>query len=122
MDLSTYPPACLPKVIKDYTGTDGFVYGGYLIPFVRLFIQAGWGVEKQGGVQSPVLKKVAVPIVSNEACGMAKGKVDIAVDGIDNAVVTGEVSYEGKITGEMLCAGATGKDACQVLPPLCIIQ
>ena len=110
--------------MKDYTGTSGWVYGEYLISLLSLLlllcicIPSGWGVAKQGGVQSPILKKVIVPIVSNVVCGIAKGKVDIAVDGIDNAVVTGEVSYEGKITEQMLCAGETGKDACQVRPSL----
>ena len=100
--------------MKDYTGIYGWVYGGYLILLICFCSPSGWGAAKQGGVQSPVLTKVQVPIVSNMACGMAKGEVDIAVDGIGNAVVTGEVSYEGKITEEMLCAGETGKDACQV--------
>jgi len=57
---------------------------------------AGWGATKEGGATSKVLKKVTVPIISNEACNMTR--------------------YKGKITPNMLCAGDLekgGKDSCQ---------
>ena len=55
---------------------------------------AGWGYTREGGPISRVLRKVDVPIVSQEKCGQA---------------------YPGDITESMICAGLDegGKDSCQ---------
>ena len=56
----------------------------------------GWGDTSSGGTGSNVLRQVDVPLVSNTTCN-------------------GPSSYNGDITGNMICAGyaAGGKDACQ---------
>ncbi|OXA43669.1 mite allergen Der p 3 [Folsomia candida] len=78
-----FVPACVPKNNEQtYEGQNATV--------------AGWGAVKQGGSVSKVLKRVDVPILSNQACNMTK--------------------YAGKITDNMLCAGDVekgGKDSCQ---------
>jgi hypothetical protein len=58
---------------------------------------ANTGAIREGGGQSKTLRKVIVPIITNEQCD--KG------------------SYKGRITENMICAGyveSGGKDACQV--------
>lgn len=60
-------------------------------------ICTGWGVTSEGGILSPTLKQVIIPIVSREKCEAAYGA--------------------GKITANMICAGFLGiggQDACQV--------
>jgi hypothetical protein len=54
----------------------------------------GWGHTKEGGRVSPTLRRVAVPLVSNEQANRP-------------------ASYNGHVTSKMLAAGATGKDSCQ---------
>ena len=56
-------------------------------------IVTGWGATSESGSGSDALLEVDVPIVPNSVCN---------------------VSYEGDITGNMLCAGlvAGGKDSC----------
>lgn len=54
----------------------------------------GWGNRAPGGNDYPTkLHEVVVPVATNAACNAAYGA--------------------GKITDNMLCAGATGKDSCQ---------
>ena len=54
---------------------------------------SGWGTLEFGGDKAHTLQEVEVPVLSHEECS-------------NNMVVT--------ITKDMLCAGATDKDACQV--------
>jgi uncharacterized repeat protein (TIGR01451 family) len=56
----------------------------------------GWGALSQGGSSPDALHQVSVPIVSNATCNAPQ-------------------SYNGQVTGNMLCAGFAqgGKDACQ---------
>jgi secreted trypsin-like serine protease len=56
----------------------------------------GWGATEQGGVKVRDLREVDVPYVTNEACN------DF-------------LSYDGRVTANMLCAGraAGGVDSCQ---------
>ncbi|CAG7835866.1 unnamed protein product [Allacma fusca] len=78
-------PACLPA--NNENDFDGLVATA-----------AGWGTTSQGGSQSSVLLKVAVPIISNKVCN------------------SNETKYQGKISPNMICAGVLGvggKDACQ---------
>ncbi|KAK6627827.1 hypothetical protein RUM44_010306 [Polyplax serrata] len=75
-------PVCLPARGKSFSHYDGLV--------------TGWGVRSQGGVTSPILHEVTVPIMSNAECRKTK--------------------YGSKrITDNMLCAGFPEgkKDACQ---------
>uniref|UniRef100_A0A182QM58 Peptidase S1 domain-containing protein n=1 Tax=Anopheles farauti TaxID=69004 RepID=A0A182QM58_9DIPT len=52
----------------------------------------GWGRTSARGSLSPSLRAVAIPVISNDAC---------------------EALWStGTITGNMMCAGAKGKDAC----------
>lgn len=53
---------------------------------------AGWGHMRAGGTNAPRLRAVQVPIVAPQVC---------------------ESQYIGRITAGMLCAGYTGRDACQ---------
>ena len=44
VDLTTYPPACLPSANMDFTGQNAWVYGWLTVPdeqFSRFFWQAG---------------------------------------------------------------------------------
>ena len=52
---------------------------------------SGWGFTSEAGLPSRTLSFVDVPFVSREVCNAALG---------------------GKVTGNMLCAGEQGKDAC----------
>ena len=56
----------------------------------------GWGVTSEGGKTQPYLMEVGVKIVSNQECNRP-------------------LSYAGKITPSMMCAGFRegGKDSCQ---------
>lgn len=56
----------------------------------------GWGALTEGGSSPTRLREVTVPVVSNATCNAA-------------------ASYNGTITGNMICAGlaAGGKDSCQ---------
>ncbi|HYF66250.1 MAG TPA: trypsin-like serine protease [Herpetosiphonaceae bacterium] len=56
----------------------------------------GWGTTSSGGSSPAKLRQVAVPIVSNATCNAS-------------------ISYNGRITANMLCAGYAqgGKDSCQ---------
>ncbi|XP_037952666.1 trypsin-1 [Teleopsis dalmanni] len=59
-------------------------------------IVAGWGLTKEGGLTSSVLREVKVPIITNAQCRAT--------------------SYKSMIVDTMLCAGLVkdgGKDACQ---------
>ncbi|ODM93294.1 Trypsin-2 [Orchesella cincta] len=58
---------------------------------------AGWGATKESGSTSNILRKVDVPVISNEVCNT-------------------QTKYKGKITDNMLCAGYVeqgGSDSCQ---------
>ncbi|EEB17565.1 tripsin, putative [Pediculus humanus corporis] len=78
----TLRPVCLPVKGKSFSHYDGLV--------------TGWGVKSQGGVTSPILQEVTVPIMSNAECKKTK-------------------YGSRRITDNMLCAGFPEgkKDACQ---------
>lgn len=59
-------------------------------------VVSGWGKLSEGGQSSQILMHVAVPVVANQTCNQAS-------------------SYNGRITGNMFCAGERdgGYDACQ---------
>ena len=99
VDLSTYTPACLPPPDADYTGSSAWVYG--------------WGTTAScASALQPVLREVQVPIVSDAVCSAASSSsVTVSIKG---QCVTTSVSYGGRITDDMLCAGASGRDSCQV--------
>lgn len=56
---------------------------------------SGWGAVAEGCPPSEVLRKVRLPIVSNEKCASSYNKTDDIV------------------TNHMICAGQAGLDACQ---------
>ncbi|XP_052268645.1 trypsin alpha-like [Dreissena polymorpha] len=56
-------------------------------------VVSGWGTTSEGGSSSSVLKYVWKPLLSLAACELTGNK--------------------GSLDATMLCAGATGKDACQ---------
>lgn len=60
-------------------------------------VATGWGFTKEAGSPSDILKKVVVPIVSDEKCRDTYKNIKL-------------------ITADMICAGydAGGKDACKV--------
>jgi len=83
-DMTVIVPVCLPANNKySFEGENATV--------------AGWGTTSEGGAVSGVLRKVTVPVISNQDCNT-------------------KTKYQGKITGNMLCAGDLeqgGKDSCQ---------
>jgi len=101
VDLNMYTPACMAAKDADYTGKNGRVYG--------------WGSLASCPAQDPtVLQEVEVNIISDEACS-AQESDSVTVSNPTNPTecITDSSSYEGRISEEMLCAGAPGKDSCQ---------
>jgi secreted trypsin-like serine protease len=80
---STLAPACIPA----NNDNDFSTYNATV---------AGWGTTSSGGPQSTYLRKVTVPVITNEECNR-------------------DTMYVDKISDNMLCAGFKegGKDACQ---------
>ena len=58
------------------------------------------------------MKEVEVPIVSDTTCAAASGAAVTFSDGAGSCT-TQALNYNGKISEDMVCAGAQGKDACQ---------
>jgi len=101
VDLNMYTPACMAAKDADFTGKNGRVYG--------------WGSLASCPAQDPtVLQEVEVNIISDEACS-AQESDSVTVSNPTNPTecITDSSSYEGRISEEMLCAGAPGKDSCQ---------
>jgi len=101
VDLNMFTPACMAAKDADYTGKNGRVYG--------------WGSLASCPAQDPtVLQEVEVNIISDEACS-AQESDSVTVSNPTNPTecITDSSSYEGRISEEMLCAGAPGKDSCQ---------
>jgi secreted trypsin-like serine protease len=84
-------PSVGVKVVKLATRATTF---NALYAAGKLATISGWGTTTSGGKASKVLRKVQVPMVSNEACNRY---------------------YGGGITNRMACAGYAigGKDSCQ---------
>jgi len=101
VDLNMFTPACMAAKDADFTGKNGRVYG--------------WGSLASCPAQDPtVLQEVEVNIISDEACS-AQESDSVTVSNPTNPTecITDSSSYEGRISEEMLCAGAPGKDSCQ---------
>merc|ERR1711890_5981 len=99
VDLNIYTPACLAALDADYTGQNGRVYG--------------WGSLASCPASSPtVLQEVEVSIISDEECA-AQTSNSVTMADFNGECITMESSYEGRISEDMLCAGAPGKDSCQ---------
>ena len=83
VDLATFTPACLAsRSHGDFSRQMALVYG--------------WGVEKERGHPSGVLKEVGVRVVDQQTCREAM------------------YMYMFHITDKMLCAGGVeGEDSCQ---------
>lgn len=100
VDLNVHTPACLPALNTDYTGKTGSVYG--------------WGTTNScpnSGIEQ-IMREVEVPIVSDTTCAAASGAAVTFSDGAGSCT-TQALNYNGKISEDMVCAGAQGKDACQ---------
>merc|ERR1712013_781493 len=59
----------------------------------------------------PHREEVEVNIISDEACSAQES--DSVTASNPTECITDSSSYEGRISEEMLCAGAPGKDSCQ---------
>jgi secreted trypsin-like serine protease len=95
VDLSIYTPACLPASSADYVGQTAKVYG--------------WGkTDLCSSTTSSKLMEAEVTVVSDADCDAGSGQPFLQCSGDPTTV-----SYSGKITDQMLCASATGKDSCQ---------
>ncbi|KAF2353547.1 Serine proteases trypsin domain [Trinorchestia longiramus] len=84
IELSSYPhlrPICLP--VEEEPAYEG-----------KLAVVAGWGNTKAGGLTSPTLLEVTVPVLATRDCQRALGRY-------------------ADITSNMICAGSAGKDSCQ---------
>nr|XP_018896299.1 PREDICTED: transmembrane protease serine 9-like [Bemisia tabaci] len=79
---SNIKPVCLPPQGISFNGKRGTV--------------AGWGKTSETGSTSPTLRKVQVPVLSNEGCAKLPG-------------------FDKSLTKNMMCAGLIngGKDSCQ---------
>jgi len=104
VDLSVHTPACLPKSGKDFTGQMGSVYGW------------GWTNYCPKVRNKGILQEVSKTIVSDATCEKASGPYKEydrdETSPTYGCCITVNGSYAGKITDEMLCAGAQDKDAC----------
>jgi len=99
VDTTRYVPACLPAVNMDYTGQTGRVYG--------------WGSTASCPPSaSNILQEVEVPIVTDAVCEAASSSSVTSSNGAGGCI-TQALSYAGQISGDMVCAGAPGKDSCQ---------
>merc|ERR1719435_331589 len=99
VDLSVHTPACLPDPGRDFTGQIGSVYG--------------WGrtVHCDPKSTSPIMQEVDLQIVSDVSCETATGTVQL-FNRTTKTCVTKKESFAGRITEDMLCAGAIGKGSC----------
>ena len=105
VDLATYTPACLAPRDTNYAGKTASLYG--------------WGKTKDearpsnaGCPQydlSPVLKETTQTIITNSECNQSSGTTLRC----KNGTVTEEpLSYNGKVTEDMVCGIKTGTGTC----------
>ena len=86
---------------------------------LKIFPCSGWGATadcRHAGEVSTgpvsILREVAVSIVSNAVCEAASSP-SVTVSDVYGRCKTEAFSYNGKISHDMLCAGAQGKDGCK---------
>jgi len=100
VDTAIYTPACLAAVDADYTGQNGRVYG--------------WGSTAScPATTQATLLEVELQIISDTECSAQTSDSVTFTDQSTGQCVTESSSYDGRISEQMLCAGATGKDSCQ---------
>jgi len=100
VDTAIYTPACLAAVDADYTGQNGRVYG--------------WGSTAScPATNQATLLEVELQIISDTECSAQTSDSVTFTDQSTGQCVTESSSYDGRISEQMLCAGATGKDSCQ---------
>merc|ERR1719351_641978 len=100
VDTAIYTPACLAAVDADYTGQKGRVYG--------------WGSTAScPATNQATLLEVELQIISDTECSAQTSDSVTFTDQSTGQCVTESSSYDGRISEQMLCAGATGKDSCQ---------
>ena len=106
VDVSMFPPACLPPRDADYTGKPGSVYG--------------WGREIETPAPppcdnprppiSPVLRETTQTIVSNEECKRGFGVAPCCLFGISTEC---PVAMKIFFSDDMICGFKSGTGFCQ---------
>merc|ERR1712055_441034 len=100
IDMDIHPPACLAQIDADYTGQNGRVYG--------------WGSTAScPATNQATLLEVELTIISDSECAAQTSDSVTFTDSDTGECVTESSSYDGRISDQMLCAGANGKDSCQ---------
>jgi len=99
-DTDIHTPACLSPADADYTGQKGRVYG--------------WGSTAScPATNQMTLLEVELTIISDSECATQTSDSVTYTDQNTGECVTDSSSYEGRISDQMICAGANGKDSCQ---------
>merc|ERR1719430_391134 len=97
IDMDIHTPACLAQIDADYTGQNGRVYG--------------WGSTAScPATNQATLLEVELQIISDTECSAQTSDSVTFTDQSTGQCVTESSSYDGRISEQMLCAGATGKD------------
>jgi len=100
VDTDIHVPACLAQIDADYTGQNGRVYG--------------WGSTAScPATNQATLLEVELTIISDSECAAQTTDAVTYTDEDTEECVTISSSYAGRISDQMLCAGAGGKDSCQ---------
>jgi len=101
VNLNDFTPACLPAVDTDYNGKTGHIYG--------------WGTTNHcnPAAQSAQLMEISVPVLSDTECEALSGTTRLFNPCIQDCVPPQPVSYTGRISEDMVCAGGDGKTGCQ---------
>ena len=124
VDTNIHTPACLPPTNADYTGQNGRVYGEHKMPTIPYpgsllfhFLSSsfpGWGSTAScPATNQMTLLEVELTIISDSECA-AQTSSSVTYTNLETGeCVTDASSYGGRISDQMLCAGASGKDSCQ---------
>merc|ERR1711970_1441889 len=95
VDMDIHTPACLAQIGADYTGQNGRVYG--------------WGSTAScPATNQATLLEVELTIISDSECAAQTSDSVTFTDTDTGECVTESSSYDGRISDQMLCAGAGG--------------
>ena len=124
VDTNIHTPACLAPTDADYTGQNGRVYGEHKMPTIPYpgsllshFLSSsfpGWGSTAScPATNQMTLLEVELTIISDSECA-AQTSSSVTYTNLETGeCVTDASSYQDRISDQMLCAGASGKDSCQ---------